>query len=307
QQVTQAAATDIPLQASGYVREENVNIRQCGRLQNCDILFQLDKGQYCKVLAKTKQKERIKGLGEHPWYFIQVGQKKGYIFGALLVLQSDQIEMDSINVRLYNRPNQNAKVVDILQPDDSYTILAQSERSELIRPYGRHYWYKITGQQIGSGWVYGAFTSKSNAPVDCQCVDYVKNTLSITGPTKNAFEWDQVLNGYIPVRQNQEDTLLNYREIYEFHELKQGDIAIFNKTHPQADRNYGHIGFIHKFVREKGRPYAIIEGGNHQVPIRFFYTEEQCNNVSKKKYRIGQHVRFFRQIETTTAAKAPNK
>ena len=69
---------------------------------------------------------------------------------------------------------------------------------------------------VSLGWVFGAYTSKNKTYVDCQCVDYVKNTLSITGPTKNAFEWEDALFGRIPVTINGLETTLNYEEVFGF-------------------------------------------------------------------------------------------
>ena len=277
---------------NGYIREENVNIRSCPELKNCKILFQLNKGQYCKVISKTDKIDEVAGMGKHPWYLIEIDRQRGYVFGALLVIQTSKIIIDSINVRLYDQPNQ--KVIHLLDQNKKHTIISQSKKSEVIRPFGRHYWYKIKNNEIPTGWVYGAFTSKSSSPVDCQCVDFVKNKLSITGPTKNAFEWDQVLFGNIPVTIKGKYSTLNYEEIFDHSKLTTGDVVIFDKLHSQVDQRFGHIAFLKKIKKENHKQYVVVEGGNHQVPLRYFYNNMGCNNISLKAYQLNQYVRFFR-------------
>lgn len=291
-EVQNQSSQETMLDTMGYVREKNVNVRACHKLKECAILFRLYKGQYCKVISKTKHTENINKMGEHPWYFIEVNNKRGYVYGGLLILETAKLAINSSQVKGYAQPN--GRVLGTLKRGSIYSIVAQSKQSELIRPYGRHYWYKIKGNNIPKTWVYGAFTSKANASVDCQCVDYVKNVLAISGPTKNAFEWEEVLQGDIPVTKGKQQIYLDYREIFDLKDVKKGDIVIFDKRHRQADNDYGHIGLVGAALKDDRS--VIVEGGNHEVPAAYLFTRHKCNNVSNKLYQISDYVRFFRPV-----------
>lgn len=290
----------IAVDTSGYLREDRVNVRAAPRLQNSVVLFQLKKGVYCKVHQRTQHQESIDGLGQAYWYLIEINKRKGYVFGALLTLAADHLTIDSSGVYVYDTFNAPAKKIQKLGNGKSYKIRTQSPTSFLKRPYGRHYWYQLEDKGKSIGWVYGAFTSKQESLVDCQCVDFVKNTLGITGPTKNAFEWKEVLYGRIPVTVQGQDTILKYQEIFEPHKAKKGDIVILDKVHPETDNLYGHIGILHQPISKKSSKKQVrvsIEGSNHKLPLRSYYPKVGCNNVSVKAYFLNDDVRFYRPIK----------
>lgn len=290
---------EIIVNKTGYLRDEEVNVRICPDLKECPVLTQIPKGAYVQIHSKTKQVVELKSLGKHPWYFIEIGNVKGYVFGGLVRFEKNKLTIDSSYVNIYDTPDIDlGKQVDIANKGDQYTIVKQSPESELIRPYGRNYWYQIKNDNSKEslGWIYGVFTSKyKKADVDCQCVDYVKKILSITGPTKNAFEWDEVLKGDISLTIKGEESFLDYQEITDINKAQPNDIVIFDKRHSEADNQYGHIGIFKKIIKKNNEIRILIEGGNHQVPLKYFYSKNGCSNVSKKIYKHNQFVRIFRE------------
>jgi len=289
---------EISIDETAYIREDNVNVRACGGgFQDCQVIFKLTKGKYCRLLSKTKKETTVTGMGTHPWYLIEAGQKRGYVFGGLLAIESDQITVDSQKVQVYDIPDMlNGQVIDFVVKRDKYRIEEQSAKSEVIRPYGRNYWYRLDKNGTSIGWIYGAFTSKATADTDCQCVDYVKNSLGITGPTKHATDWEEVLYGKIKVTLNGITDSLDYEEIVELEKIRKDDIAIFDKQHGEVDPNYGHIATVYQIAKVNGEigDELIVEGGNHDVALANFYNKNKCNNVSQKRYTLNEYVRFFR-------------
>ncbi|MEM6316480.1 MAG: CHAP domain-containing protein [Bacteroidota bacterium] len=291
----------VKMDTSAFVREANVNVRACPRLYHSVPLFQLDKGQYVEVLRQSKDQEDIDGLGENYWYFVRSDKQAGYAFGSLLTFATAQLRIDSSNVKAYDTYSDNRMVRQRVSQGQYYQIKAQSAKSHLIRPYGRHYWYQLAENGQSIGWVFGVFTSKNDTQVDCQCVDYVKNKLSITGPTKNAFEWEDALFGRIPVIVNGQPTTLDYEEILDVTKTKKGDIVIFDRLHPQVDANYGHIGILDKPVRSSTQTDVVVIGGNHKVDLKAYYSDAGCHNVSRKTYRLDSNVRFYRPAKSRRA------
>lgn len=298
----------ITLNKRAKINTNNTNVRICP-LRKCDILFQIPKGSFCYVIGKTKTTTKLPNTHQaYPWYLITFNGKTGFVYGSLLefdvepiinsaddndISSGEMIQIDSLEVDLFNEQKQK---IGIIQNGGSYPLLEVSKKSELRRPFGRYYWYKIELVSGQTGWVFGAFTSKINTPVDCQCVDFVKHKFKITGPTKNAFEWDEVLLGQIDLTIDGKPNRLSAEEIFDFSKVKKGDIAIFDNEHPEAHPDYGHIGFVvGKKTRSNGAtPQILIEGGNHKVSKKSYYTANRCNNISKKFYTLNTKVRFFR-------------
>ncbi|MFK8101930.1 MAG: CHAP domain-containing protein [Saprospiraceae bacterium] len=287
-------AAELTVATTGYIREEKVNIRTTAGFEGSEVMFQLGKGIYCNIISKTKKSYMVGDLGRHPWYFIEVEGRKGYVFGGLVQLEKGHLRIDSIEAKVYDFPDMNSgQATGVVVKGAAFRIRSQSKKSQLIRPFGRHYWYEIEDEDRVRGWVYGAFTSKAKkANVDCQCVDFVKNSLSIKGPTKNAFEWNEVLEGMIPVTINQKEVFLDYEEIYDLQAVKSGDIVVFDKHHAEAHRKYGHIGIVGEIMPQQNQ--VMVEGANHDSPLGAFYAKQGCNNVSKKPYLLDFNVTFFR-------------
>jgi hypothetical protein len=281
-------------------------VRTCPN-RKCDILFRVVDGASVRTLARTRGQTILPNQRQaYFWYFIDYRGKRGFIHGSLLsfveqVLFRDQgyAIKDTIHIiaRQAEVVNAYGQPIRMAYQGESFPVLQRSLKSELVRPFGRHYKYKVKLDNSRDGWVFGAFTSERNAPVDCQCVDFVKHKLNISGPTKNAFEWDEVLLGKIPITINGQKQYLLAEEITSPRYPQINDIAVFDNTHPQVHPQYGHIGIVDKigYAPDGSLRKVLIEGGNHQDPIQEgYYPDERCNNISKKWYMADQNVRFFR-------------
>ena len=270
----------------------NANIRSAPN-QDAFCLFQLYEGDYCQVIARTEEEEFISGLGTYPWYLIQSKNRVGFVFGGLLAFESDYLTILEDDVQLLDEGQQPAIVVN---EGDRFQVLGRSQNSQVIHPYGRRFWYLIRVENEGNFWVYGGFTSWEYESVDCQCVDYLKHYLRITGPTGHAFQWPDILAGGISVVQRGSDRYLDYDEV-PFSQIKNKDIAVFDPEHPQADDQYGHIGIVREARQnEAGYWEVLIEGGNHKAPyVKGYYAEYRCQNISQKWYEVTDDVHFFRK------------
>ena len=295
----QDLGNSIKVEKQGSVTGTSVNVRYCPDTR-CGATFALYRGDPIYIIRMTKRKQNIQPLGSHPWYYIEYNGKRGFVFGALVQedgqsVVAESLTLDTSRVSLYDVPN--GRMVGIVKNGRSYPILRKSAESEVVRPYGRHYWYEISDRGQSIGWVFGGLTSKSGEAVDCQCVDFIKHSLDITGPTKNAFEWNQVLTGLIPVTLRGRRTFLDYQEIPTLDSARAGDLVVFDKFHPEVHEDYGHIGiFVKKKKLNNNRFVLTVEGGNHDGSNLNYYHKERCNNVSKKEYRhIAPDIRFFRQ------------
>ncbi|MFK7945949.1 MAG: SH3 domain-containing protein [Saprospiraceae bacterium] len=281
---------EIQLNINGNVHGTEVNIRECGSI-NCDIVTTLFKGDKVKVISKTPYRDEINSAWTN-WYFIEFEDVKGYIYGSLLTVDDSTVLQFTQKGKIYNAPNgqvthsiKAGKILDILQKG----------KSENIRPFGRHYWYQVALAEGKKGWVFGGITTKASTPVDCQCVDFVKHQLQITGATKNAFEWDEILTGMIPITQhNNSNQILNYTEIKDS-SFQFGDIVVFDNQHSEVHHLYGHIGFFKDKRIIDGKLEILIEGGNHPNKQHEYFTKSRCNNVSEKWYLLDENVRVFRE------------
>ncbi|MCO6493318.1 MAG: SH3 domain-containing protein [Phaeodactylibacter sp.] len=289
----------IRLQKTAFSSESRANVRTCPD-RMCDILFQLPEGSLFQVLGQTDFTDRIAGQGEgYHWYLIEYQGKTGFIHGSVLAFNENTgnaLAIQAEKAEVYNVCSEEREAIASVSRGQVFPVLRQSDASELIRPYGRYYWYLIDLGQGQLGWVYGAFTSKAGAPVDCQCVDFVKHALDVSGPTRNAFEWHEVLLGQVQVDIGGAPGYLRYRQVVPPEQAREGDIAVFGKAHPEAHPDYGHIGFVARLATSPDGylRHVEIEGGNHQVPIEDYYVDKRCNNVSKKWYSVDQNVRFYR-------------
>lgn len=271
-----------------YVDGSQINVRLCPGL-DCPPIFKIPAGDYLNIIGDTKQKEVIDAFGEHAWQAIEYKHRKGYVFGGLLKEAQDRL-MITANTAAYTRsPGEDA--LGQLTKGEEYQILSQTTSSEVRRPLGRNYWYAIDIGRRRPVWVYGGYTSKRDADVDCQCVDFVKSILEITGPTNNATDWASVLLGQLEVRVGNRPRRLNYQAAAQ---PKVGDIAVFNRHHPEAHDRYGHIGFVRKIEQRNNRQYVLIEGANQEVSRGDYYTQKGCHNVSEKWYFVSAEVAFFR-------------
>lgn len=276
--------------------ESGANIRTCPDV-NCNILFQVPRGSFCEVNSHTDFQTVVAGQSDRkPWYFVNYQGKTGYIHGSLLDFTDFVDRSLTINATTAEVTNDQGEVINTVYKNERFPVIRRSSESQVIRPYGRYYWYLIDLGNGNTGWVFGALTSKANDPVNCQCVDFLKHTLDINGPTKNAFEWGEVLTGQLEVIIGKQSGFLKYQEVFFSDGIKKGDIAIFSNAHPEVHPEFGHIGFVSEvIIRVNGhQSQVLIEGGNHQVPVEKYYILNRCNNVSKKWYSVDQYVSFFR-------------
>lgn len=281
---------EIALNIDGKIHGTEVNIRQCGSIK-CDIVTTLYKGDKVKVISKTPYRDKINSAWSN-WYQIDFQGVKGYIYGSLLTIEDPTVLQFTEKGKIYDSPN--GQVTHSMPKGKTLDIIKKG-KSELIRPFGRHYWYEVALTEGKKGWVFGGMTTKSSTPVDCQCVDFVKHNLTISGPTKNAFEWNEVLTGQIPLTINgKENQTLHYKEIKDSI-FQIGDIVVFDKAHSEAHDLYGHIGFF-KDKRILGdKTQILIEGGNHPDKKNEYFSKSRCNNVSNKWYLLDENVRVFRE------------
>lgn len=273
----------------------NANIRTQPH-QRAYCLFQLYEGDHCQLIAKTQNEEYIEGYGSHPWYLIESKKRKGFVYGGLLAFGEDASSLEIIfdGVQLLDEVNKEPSIT--VHAGDRFQVLQKSSNSQVVHPYGRRYWYLIQVPAEGNFWVFGGFTSLEYQAVDCQCVDYIKHYLRISGPTAHAYNWPEILTGYQSVLVNGIDQELDYQEV-PYNEAKSWDIAIFEPEHPQADSEFGHIGIVRR-IRNKGPGQweVLIEGGNHKSPIsKGYYEKYRCHNVSQKWYQVTDDVHFFRR------------
>jgi len=284
----------IPVKREGFIHSssKNANIRSSPN-RGAYCLFQLYEGDPIYVLGKTN-KETIPGLGTHPWYLIESNNRKGFVFGALITSPSTSLVIQEGQADLYDGPNGNP--VGRVFGGEQYKILDRSSTTKVIWPLGRNYWYLIEIPDRGAYWIFGGATSMEFESVDCQCVDYIKHYLRISGPTAHAAAWPDLLLGEGPVTQRGKEQYLSYTQV-SFNQVKNKDIAVFGTDHPQADSQYGHIGIVRE-IRQNGQGgwEILIEGGNHKAPIsKGFYREYRCNNISQKWYQVTSDIYFFRK------------
>jgi len=218
-------------------------------------------------------------------------KKLGFVFSPLSQLGEDWLTIEEKETYLHNEVN--GSIVFKVSPGIRLPILEQNSTSEVIRPYGRNFWYRVLLPNNETAWVYGGYTSQKTAPVNCQCVDYIKSVLKITGPTKHAKDWGDVLLGQIEVSQNGQLTHLNYSTS----SLPQtGDIAVFSNTHSEVNQKYGHIGIIRNIKMNQGKRLLLIEGANHdKLHWHSYYQVGQCNNISKKWYSYNSDITFYQK------------
>jgi|GEM_PF-6889557 len=274
----------VPQRLSGLV-EIDANIRSCPS-KDCPVVAIRSKGDYISNLKKQNNK----------WYKFQLNMDKnkrtfGYVHSSLLELTPDYLIINFQHKGLYDRPN--GKIKASIPRGKQLTIKHRPAKSELIRPHGRYYWYKVRAGK-SSGWIFGAGTTKEHDPVDCQCVDYVKRGLNIKGATRNAYEWSNVLTGKQPVKINNKPKTLKYQKVYP---PRKGDIAVFGNDHSQVDSLYGHIGLVAKIESDTARVTRILlTGANHKEKHINMRAELDCGNVSEKWYEHNAKVRYFRTI-----------
>ena len=275
---------NVPQRLSGLIKTD-ANVRFCPS-QDCPVLDVRNKGEYLERLTRHKGK----------WYKFQLAGSKsnktyGYIHSSLVSLTFDYLIINFPHKALYDKPNGRIKAS--FPRGKQLRVRYRNPKSELIRPHGRYYWYKVQSSQV-SGWMFGAGTTKEHDPVDCQCVDYVKRKLNIKGATRNAYEWSDVLTGKQPVKINNKLKTLKYKKVSP---PRVGDVAVFGNDHPQVDSLYGHIGLVDKIEADSTEIKRIlITGANHKEKYIDMRSELDCGNVSEKWYEHNGEVRYFRTI-----------
>jgi hypothetical protein len=279
---------EILLNIDGSVGGTIVNIRNCGSLE-CDIVTTLYKGDKLKVISKTPYRDKI-GSAWTNWYRVVYQGFEGYIYGSLLITDDLTVLYLIKDSKIYDQPN--GQITHSFRKGQNLDILTEGE-SSVIHPFGRHYWYEVALTEKDKGWIFGGVTSAASKPVDCQCVDFVKHQLKISGPTKNAHEWDEVLLGMITVIKDDIKQNLSYVEIKDS-TFQDGDIIIFDNNHSQAHDLYGHIGIYKDKRVVNNKTEILIEGGNHPDKEKEYYTKSRCNNISEKWYILDEYVKAFR-------------
>jgi len=261
----------------------DTNLRSCPSW-SCDKLMVVANETYFTLLEVVKGGWiKVKLLGNTN------KARVGYLHKKTLDITEDYLIINFPKINIYDKID--GIPISLVKRGERLQVNKRAAKSAVKRPYGRYYWYKVTLVSGKQGWIFGAGTTKEKDPVDCQCVDYVKRRLQITGPTKNAFEWNDVLLGQITVEQNHKKIQLQYKEIFT---PTVNSIAVFDTTHQEVHPLYGHVGIVKEVRSDKGNTTDIlIEGGNQKVPVKYFYEKMRCGNVSRKWYKYGEGIRFF--------------
>jgi len=133
---------DFKKESSQYLFGNNVKLRDAPNFKSELIeLVTIDKK--VKILEKTEAKDIFKGV-EHPWYKVQVGNKTGYILGALIA--HHKISTSENKVDFYFHINPEYK-------DKSFSIGIKAYKGkELLNafdfnPIGHRFSFKVSGNR----------------------------------------------------------------------------------------------------------------------------------------------------------------
>jgi len=160
-------------QQGATVRGTQVNVRDCAAL-NCDVLFQLNTGDKCKVLFNMKD-ENILGYGINSWYKIEANGKEGFIYGAFLDFISNDLKTAASNksqdLASITANQVNARTCGGLACNKAFQLnvgdkikIIGKTNDYFVPGIGKKPWYEVehNGQK---GFVYSHF-------VDCQNCDF---------------------------------------------------------------------------------------------------------------------------------------
>jgi surface antigen len=115
--------------------------------------------------------------------------------------------------------------------------------------------------------VLAAFTvptsQEASAAKSCQCVEYVKNELGLTGNAGNAKDMGTFLskNGFTKVSTP-----------------VKGAVVIFRPPHQYVDPTYGHVGIVREVKTEYGKWKLLVRSSN--LFNQKYFSDAGCSNVS---------------------------